>query len=38
VAHADFLRNPSDDRTMISYKPPALGKTDRFAYVFRKER
>jgi predicted methyltransferase len=38
VAHADFLRNPSDDRTMISYKPPALGKTDRFVYVFRKER
>jgi predicted methyltransferase len=38
VAHADFLRNPSDDRTTISYKPPALGKTDRFVYVFRKER
>jgi predicted methyltransferase len=38
VAHADFLRDPSDDRTLISYKPPALGKTDRFVYVFRKVR
>jgi predicted methyltransferase len=38
IAHADFLRDPSDDRTKISYKPPALGKTDRFVYVFRKER
>jgi predicted methyltransferase len=38
VAHADLLRDPSDDRTKISYKPPALGKTDRFVYVFRKER
>jgi predicted methyltransferase len=37
VARAEFLRDPSDDRTMISYKPPALGKTDRFVYVFRKE-
>jgi predicted methyltransferase len=37
IAHADFLRDPSDDRTKISYKPPALGKTDRFVYVFRKE-
>jgi predicted methyltransferase len=38
IAHGDFLRNPSDDRTKISYQPPALGKTDRFVYVFRKER
>jgi predicted methyltransferase len=38
VAHGDFLRDPTDDRTKISYKPPALGKTDRFVYVFRKER
>jgi predicted methyltransferase len=37
IARADFLRDPSDDRTKISYKPPALGKTDRFLYVFRKE-
>jgi predicted methyltransferase len=38
VAHAQFLRDPSDDRSHISYKPPSLGKTDRFVYVFRKER
>ena len=37
-AHAEFLRDPTDDRTKISYKPPALGHTDRFVYVFRKER
>jgi predicted methyltransferase len=38
VKQADFLHNPADDRSMISYKPPMLGKTDRFVYVFRKER
>ncbi len=38
VAHGDFLRDPSDDRSKISYQPPALGKTDRFVYVFRKVR
>ena len=38
VVRGDFLRDPSDDRTQISYKPPALGKTDRFVYVFRKAR
>jgi predicted methyltransferase len=37
VAQADFLHGATDDRTMISYKPPMLGKTDRFVYVFRKE-
>ena len=37
VAHGDFLHDPSDDRTKISYKPPALGHTDRFVYVFRKQ-
>jgi predicted methyltransferase len=37
VEHADFLRDPADDRAKISYKPPALGHTDRFVYVFRKE-
>ncbi len=36
IKHGDFLRAPSDDRTKISYKPPALGHTDRFVYVFRK--
>jgi predicted methyltransferase len=38
VKQADFLHDPTDDRSMISYKPPMLGKTDRFVYVFRKER
>jgi predicted methyltransferase len=38
VKQADFLHNPDDDRSMISYKPPMLGKTDRFVYVFRKQR
>jgi predicted methyltransferase len=38
VSEAAFLHDPSDDRSMISYKPPMLGKTDRFVYVFRKER
>ena len=37
IKHGDFLRDPSDDRTKISYKPPALGHTDRFVYVFRKQ-
>jgi len=38
IAHTDILRDPSDDRTKISYKPPALGHTDRFVYIFRKVR
>jgi predicted methyltransferase len=38
IAHTDILRDPSDDRTKISYKPPALGRTDRFVYIFRKVR
>jgi predicted methyltransferase len=38
VGEGDFLHDPTDDRSMISYKPPMLGKTDRFVYVFRKER
>jgi predicted methyltransferase len=38
VSEGDFLHDPTDDRSMISYKPPMLGKTDRFVYVFRKER
>jgi predicted methyltransferase len=38
VTQADFLHDPTDDRSLISYKPPMLGKTDRFVYVFRKER
>jgi predicted methyltransferase len=37
VTEGDFLHNAEDTRTLISYKPPALGKTDRFVYVFRKQ-
>jgi predicted methyltransferase len=36
VAKSDLLRRPDDARDLISYKGPALGKTDRFVYVFRK--
>jgi predicted methyltransferase len=38
VAHSDVLRRPDDQRDLISYKEPALGKTDRFVLVFRKQR
>jgi len=38
VASSDVLRRPDDARNQISYKPPALGKTDRFVMVFRKAR
>lgn len=36
VAKSDLLRRPDDSRDLISYKGPALGKTDRFVLVFRK--
>ena len=36
AGHSDVLRRPDDARDQISYKPPMLGKTDRFVYVFRK--
>jgi predicted methyltransferase len=36
VAHSDILRRPDDPRDKLSYKPPALGHTDRFLLVFRK--
>jgi predicted methyltransferase len=36
VSKSDFLRRPDDKRDQISYKPPAVGRTDRFVYVFRK--
>jgi predicted methyltransferase len=36
VAKSDVLRRPDDARDQISYKGPALGKTDRFVLVFRK--
>ena len=36
VASSDLLRRPDDARDQISYKPPMLGKTDKFVLVFRK--
>lgn len=36
VKAGDALRNPVDKRDTISYKPPALGHTDRFMLLFRK--
>jgi len=36
VAHSDLLRVPGDKRDLITYKGPIVGKTDRFALVFRK--
>jgi predicted methyltransferase len=36
IAKSDLLRRADDPRDQISYKGPALGKTDRFALVFRK--
>ncbi len=36
VRTSDALRRPDDTREQISYKEPALGKTDRFVYLFRK--
>lgn len=36
VEHPDLLRNPSDQRNLVSFKRPILGKTDRFVLVFRK--
>jgi predicted methyltransferase len=38
VAKSDLLRRPDDARDQLSYKGPALGKTDRFVLVFRKTR
>jgi predicted methyltransferase len=36
VATSDVLRRPDDARDLITYKGPAVGKTDRFVVVFRK--
>jgi predicted methyltransferase len=37
VKSSDLLRKPEDKRDLISYKGPALGKTDRFVFLFRKK-
>jgi predicted methyltransferase len=34
VSTSDVLRRPDDKRDKISYKPPMIGKTDRFVLVF----
>ena len=36
IGKSDLLRRPQDERTLVSYTPPGLGKTDRFVLVFRK--
>jgi predicted methyltransferase len=36
VARSDALRRPEDKRDQVSYKPPVLGKTDRFVFVLRR--
>jgi predicted methyltransferase len=36
IAKSDLLKRPDDTRDLISYKGPAVGKTDRFVLVFRK--
>jgi predicted methyltransferase len=36
IARSDALRMPLDPRDQISYKPPMLGKTDRFVLLLRK--
>lgn len=36
VAKSDLFKRPDDARDQMSYKGPALGKTDRFVLLFRK--
>jgi predicted methyltransferase len=36
VGKSDLLRRPDDARHLVSYKGPAVGKTDRFVLVLRK--
>jgi predicted methyltransferase len=38
VAKSDVLRRPDDPRELITYQGPMVGKTDRFAMVFRERR
>jgi predicted methyltransferase len=37
VGSSDLLRQKDDPREQVSYKPPMLGKTDRFVLVFKKD-
>ena len=36
IGKSDLLRRPDDERELVSYTSPGLGKTDRFLLVFRK--
>jgi predicted methyltransferase len=36
VHSSDLLRRPDDPRTLITYKGPMVGKTDRFVMVFKR--
>lgn len=36
IGKSDVLRRPEDQRTLVSYTKPGLGKTDRFLLIFRK--
>ncbi len=36
VGKSDLLRRPDDQRELVSYTPPGVGKTDRFLLVFHK--
>ena len=33
---SDVLKNPADDHTLVSYKPPMSGHNDQFVFRFRK--
>jgi predicted methyltransferase len=37
VSQSNALRKPEDKRDQVSYKPPALGNTDRFVMVLKKK-
>jgi len=37
VSHSDILRRPDDKRDLLTYEGPGVGKTDRFALIFRKK-
>jgi predicted methyltransferase len=37
VSHSDVLRRPDDKRDLLTFNGPGVGKTDRFALVFRKK-
>jgi predicted methyltransferase len=36
IGKSDILRRSDDQRELVSYTPPGLGRTDRFLLVFRK--